>query len=134
MFSNSLFQCRIYWLNPFNYLMGSLLTFTTWEADVSCSKSEFAVFDPPANQTCQQYLGAYQQGMGAASHLVNPDATSGCQVCQYASGADYLKTLNIKEYYYGWRDSAIVVIFAISSYALVYLLMKLRTKATKKAE
>jgi hypothetical protein len=27
-----------------------------------------------------------------------------------------------------------VAIFAISSYALVYLLMKLRTKASKKAE
>lgn len=114
--------------------MGSLLTFTTWSADVSCSSHEFAVFDPPANQTCADYLTAYQQGMGAASNLVNPDATAGCRVCQYRTGADYLKTINIKDEYYGWRDAGIVVIFAISSYALVFLLMKLRTKATKKAE
>ncbi|KAL0260144.1 hypothetical protein SLS55_005890 [Diplodia seriata] len=124
----------IYWLNPFNYLMGSLLTFTTWEADVQCSPHEFAVFDPPANQTCGDYLAAYQQGMGARSHLVNPAATDGCQVCQYRSGADYLNTININEYYYGWRDAGIVCAFAISSYGLVYVLMKLRTKATKKAE
>lgn len=124
----------MYYLNPFNYLMGSLLVFTTWTADVTCSEHEFAIFDPPANQTCAEYLTPYQQGMGAASNLINPTATAGCRVCQYKSGADYLSTINLKEYYYGWRDAAIVVIFAISSYALVYLMMKLRTKQTKKAE
>lgn len=124
----------MYYLNPFNYLMGSLLVFTTWTADVTCSEHEFAIFDPPANQTCAEYLAPYQQGMGAASNLINPTATAGCRVCQYKSGSDYLNTINLKEYYYGWRDAAIVVIFAISSYALVYLMMKLRTKQTKKAE
>ncbi|OJD38105.1 abc transporter-like protein [Diplodia corticola] len=124
----------IYWLNPFNYLMGALLTFTTWEAKVQCAAHEFAVFDPPANQTCGEYLADYQQGMGMLSNLVNPAADSGCKVCQYRTGADYLYTINIKEYYYGWRDAAIVVIFVISSYSLVFGLMKLRTKATKRAE
>ncbi|KAH7053456.1 multidrug resistance protein CDR2 [Macrophomina phaseolina] len=124
----------MYWLNPFTYLIGSLLVFTTWTAEVRCSDREFAVFDPSVNQTCAEYLGRYQHGIGSASHLINPNATRGCRVCQYQSGADYLKTINLKEYYYGWRDAGIVVIFAISSYSLVYLMMKLRTKATKKAE
>lgn len=114
--------------------MGSLLVFTTFDVEVHCKASEFAIFNPPSGQTCSQYLANYMQGMGAASNLINPDATSDCHVCQYTRGSDYLATVNLNDYYYGWRDAAICVIFALSSYALVYALMKLRTKASKKAE
>ncbi|KAI8933384.1 hypothetical protein NX059_009999 [Plenodomus lindquistii] len=124
----------LYWLNPFNYLMGSLLVFVDWDWDINCKESEFAMFDPPSNQTCGQYLESWMNGPGARNNLINPDATSECRVCQYTRGEDYLSTMNLNEYYYGWRDAAICVIFAISSYALVYVLMKLRTKASKKAE
>ncbi|EEU47020.1 uncharacterized protein NECHADRAFT_67597 [Fusarium vanettenii 77-13-4] len=125
----------IYWLNPFNYLMGSMLVFDIWGSDIKCSDKEFARFDPPNGTTCGEYLEDYLgQGLGMISNLVNPDATSECKVCSYTKGEDYLRTLNLKEYYYGWRDAAIVVIFALSSYALVYVLMKLRTKTSKKAE
>lgn len=124
----------IYYINPFNYLMGALLTFTDFSKPVVCNESEFAIFNPPSGQTCGQYLTAYMQGMGARTNLINPAATTDCRVCQYTVGADYLYTVNLNDYYYGWRDAAICVIFALSSYALVYLLMKLRTKASKKAE
>ncbi|KAK1485692.1 ABC-2 type transporter [Colletotrichum cuscutae] len=124
----------MYWLNPFNYLMGSMLVFDIWGTKVDCKRKEFALFDPVNGTTCAEYLADYMQGMGSSSNLINPEATSGCRVCQYRDGSDYLRTINLMEYYYGWRDAAIVVIFAISSYALVYLLMKLRTKTSKKAE
>ncbi|KAI4939897.1 uncharacterized protein J4E92_001183 [Alternaria infectoria] len=124
----------IYWMNPFNYLMGSLLVFTDFDWEIKCSESEFAMFDPPAGQTCSDYLQAWMAGPGSRTNLVNPDATADCRVCQYTRGSDYLYTVNLNDYYYGWRDAAICVIFAISSYALVYVLMKLRTKASKKAE
>lgn len=124
---------RIYYLDPFNYLMSSLLIFTTWDTKVTCHATELAFFDPPQGATCQEYLAQYQEGMGVGSNLLNPDAESQCQVCQFTTGADYLRTLNLPEKYYGWRNAAIVVLFSISSYALVYLMMKLRTKATKRA-
>jgi hypothetical protein len=41
--------------------------------------------------------------------------------------------MNINERYYGWRDVGITALFCISSYALVFLMMKLRSKATKTA-
>jgi ATP-binding cassette subfamily G (WHITE) protein 2 (SNQ2) len=124
----------LYYLNPFNYLMGSLLVFTSFDQEVRCKQSEFAIFNPPAGQTCASYLANYLQGMGHASNLINPQATADCHVCQYTRGSDYLATLNLNAYYYGWRDAAICVIFALSGYALVFGLMKLRTKASKKAE
>jgi hypothetical protein len=68
------------------------------------------------------------------NNLINGDATAGCKVCQYRVGSDYLSTINLTAKYFGWRDAAICVLFALSSYGLVYALMKLRTKASKKAE
>ncbi|KAK0761826.1 hypothetical protein N5P37_004625 [Trichoderma harzianum] len=125
----------IYWLNPFNYLMGSMLVFDLWGQDIKCSTHEFATFNPPNGTTCGDYLQSYlAAGPGAVANLINPDATANCQVCSFTKGEDYLRTLNLKEYYYGWRDAAIVVLMVFSSYSLVYLLMKLRTKMSKKAE
>lgn len=124
----------IYWMNPFNYLIGGLLVFDVWDTPVNCKKHELAVFNTPNGTTCFDYLADYMSGTGMYMNLLNPNATEGCEVCEYSEGSDYLKNLNLKEYYYGWRDIGIVALFACSSYALVYLLMKLRTKASKKAE
>ncbi|CAG7941378.1 unnamed protein product [Penicillium olsonii] len=124
----------LYYLNPFTYVSGSLLVFNIFGVGVQCTESEFALFDPPSNQTCASYLAAYLQGEGSRSNLVNPTATKDCRVCEYQSGNDYLHSLNLNEYLYGWRDAAICVIFVLSSYGMVYLMMKLKTKASKKAE
>ena len=114
--------------------MSSLLVFTTWDKPVHCKSEELAIFDPAPNQTCGEYLADYQHGMGAATNLLNPDATANCRVCQYTEGGDYLRTLNLNEEYYGWRNAGIIVVFVVGIYGLVFLMMKLRTKATKKAE
>ncbi|KAE8333393.1 ABC-2 type transporter-domain-containing protein [Aspergillus sergii] len=124
----------MYYIDPFNYLMSSLLVFTTWDKPVHCTPDELAVFDPTPNQTCGEYLDTYQRGMGVATNLLNPLDTAGCRVCQYTEGGDYLRTLNLAERSYGWRNAGIVVAFVIGIYGLVFLMMKLRTKATKKAE
>ncbi|KAJ5771732.1 hypothetical protein N7520_002261 [Penicillium odoratum] len=124
----------MYYIDPFNYLMSSLLVFTTWSKPITCTSDEIALFDPPVNRTCREYLATYQQGMGVGTHLLNPSANADCRVCQYATGGDYLKTLNLAEEYFGWRNAGIVVAFVIGIYGLVFLMMKLRTKATKKAE
>jgi len=124
----------MYYLDPFNYLMSSLLVFTAWYKPVNCKPEELAVFDPAPNQTCGEYLGIYQRGMGVGTNLLNPDDTLDCRVCQYTTGGDYLRTLNLNEEYFGWRNAGIVVVFVVGIYGLVFLMMKLRTKATKTAK
>ena len=74
------------------------------------------------------------QTIGSRMNLTNPEATKECRVCQYTRGSDYLVTVNLMDYFYGWRDTGIVALFVVSSYALVFGLMKLRTKASKKAQ
>lgn len=131
----SFWKYWMYYLNPFNYLMGSMLVFDLWGTDIKCTERELAVFNPPDNTTCGDYLQSYMaEGYGAASNLLNPEATAGCRVCSFTRGEDYLRTLNLNEYYYGWRDAAIVALMVFSSYSLVYVLMKLRTKTSKSAE
>ncbi|KAM4067057.1 ABC-2 type transporter [Hirsutella rhossiliensis] len=126
----------MYYLNPFNYLMGSMLVFDLWGSPVRCAAGEFAVLDPPNGTSCAAYLADFlaPRGPGAASNLVNPDATAACRVCSFTRAEDYLATLNLGDYSYGWRDAGIVVLMVFSSYALVYALMKLRTKSSKEAE
>ncbi|KFA65077.1 hypothetical protein S40285_03104 [Stachybotrys chlorohalonatus IBT 40285] len=125
----------LYWINPFNYLIGSMMVFDVWGQEVACTEAEFAVFEPVNGTTCGEYLASYLQSpFGASANLVNPDAISRCQVCMYTRGEDYLRTLNLTEFSYGWRDAGVVVGFVVSSYALVYALMKLRTKTSKKAQ
>ncbi|PNP75260.1 hypothetical protein FNYG_11403 [Fusarium nygamai] len=122
----------LYYINPFNYLMGSMLTFDMWGSDVKCKESEFARFSPPNGTTCGEYLKEWLTHV--PSKLINPDATEECKVCTYSKADDYLKTLNLKSYSYAWRDAGITAVFVFTSYALVYILMKLRTKTSKKAE
>jgi ABC-type multidrug transport system permease subunit len=124
----------MYYLNPFTYVLGGMLTFGIWDSKVNCKEEELAYFDPP-NGTCASYLKDYMaSAAGSAVNLLNPNATSGCEVCKYSHGSDYLEGINIKHHYYGWRNAGICVIFAISGYVLVFLMMKLRTKTSKKAE
>ncbi|KAL2811226.1 putative ABC transporter [Aspergillus granulosus] len=130
----SFWRYWMYYIDPFNYLMSSLLVFTTWDKPVHCRPEELAVFDPAPNQTCGEYLDIYLHGIGAGANLLNPGDTTDCLVCQYTKGGDYLRTLNLAEEYFGWRNAGIVVAFVIGIYGLVFLMMKLRTKATKKAE
>ncbi|KAL5594056.1 hypothetical protein BROUX41_001108 [Berkeleyomyces rouxiae] len=128
----------VYWIDPFNYVVGSMAVFALHDQPVRCKESELAIFDLPAaaasaGQTCADFLAPYLEGIGKSANLLNPNATSDCRVCQFRSGSDYLKTLNLNAFSYGWRDVGVVAGFVCSSYALVYALMKLRTKATKKA-
>ncbi|EKD14968.1 uncharacterized protein L3040_003835 [Drepanopeziza brunnea f. sp. 'multigermtubi'] len=120
----------LYYLNPFTYFMGAMLVFDIWDTEVTCNESEFAIFDPPRGQTCGQYLERYLREAGSGSNLINPLATEECRVCQFREGGDYLKTLNLSKSH-GWRDVGIVVVFALASYAMVFLCLKLRNGRSK---
>jgi ABC-type multidrug transport system permease subunit len=124
----------LYYLDVFTYVMGSILWFVMWDQPVNCRANELATFNPPDGQTCGAYLNSYMTTVNPGANLLNPEAVSGCQVCTYTSGTDYLRTINITDKTDGWMMIGISGIFVVSSYALVFVMMKLRTKATKKAD
>ena len=83
----------MYYVNPSTYWIGGMLAATLNGAKVQCAPEETAVFDAPPGQSCDEYAGPFAKASGG--YLVNGDATSGCQYCQYSSGNQYLQTLNI---------------------------------------
>ncbi|KAI0855739.1 putative ABC multidrug transporter [Xylaria cubensis] len=121
----------LYYLNPFNYLVGGLLVPVAWDTEVQCKASELTSIPLPPDTTCGDYMAEFLSQY--PGYVTDADNTTMCAYCPYNTGADYLRTLNFNDRYYGWRDVGITALFCISSYALVFLMMRLRTKATKTA-
>lgn len=92
----------MYYLDPFTYLVGGLLTEVLWDVPVKCLDSEYTTFSAPDGQTCGEYMADFLSSN--AGYLRDENATSICEFCQYATGADYARTFNLQEKYYGWRD------------------------------
>lgn len=76
--------------------------------EVVCSSTEVSVFDPPAGQTCGDYLRDFAQvAMGT---IQNPDATESCNYCSLSNADQFLASVNI---YYSerWRNFGILFAF-----------------------
>jgi ABC-type multidrug transport system permease subunit len=121
----------MYWLDPFTYLVGGILSQLLFEVEVTCEASEYVNIPLPPGQTCGDYMSSFLGG--AAGYVLDGNSTASCQYCAYQTGGEYAETFNLKANYYGWRDTGITFLFCIASYALVLCMMKLRTKATKQA-
>ncbi|KAF2015717.1 ABC transporter-like protein [Aaosphaeria arxii CBS 175.79] len=109
----------MYYLNPSTYWISGVLAATLSGAPVSCTSSETAVFDvPPGVASCAAYARDFLATAGRG-YLLNPNATSGCEYCPFASGDEYLATLNVAA---GdkWRDFGVFAAFCVSNWALVY--------------
>ncbi|KAG8664946.1 uncharacterized protein FPOAC1_012923 [Fusarium poae] len=122
----------MYYLDPFTYLIGGLLEPVVWDVEVECSHNELTHIPlPSSNTTCGDYMAEFIRAN--SGYVVDPRSTSTCSYCPYTTGADYLSQFKIDERYFGWRDVGITALFCVSSYGLVFLMMKLRTKSTKTA-
>ncbi|KIR36661.1 ABC transporter [Cryptococcus deuterogattii MMRL2647] len=121
----------MYYLDPFQYLIGGLISRALWDVEVKCESDEYAIFNPPEGMTCQSYMSAFLSE--APGYLNNPNATRNCEYCVISKGSDYLKALNLEKMD-GWRDIALTFLFVLTSYGMVFLLLKLRSKRSKKAQ
>ena len=108
----------MYWVNPTTWWIGGVLSATLGKIQIQCTEGEATIFNPPPGQTCGGYANPLVANMGAG-YITNPDATANCGYCQYASGAEYLATLNISPSD-KWRDFGIFLVFVITNWALVY--------------
>lgn len=115
---NVFWKYWLYYVNPSTYWVAGVLAATMKGQPVECADSEAAHFEPPTGQTCGEFAGALLRGVGKG-YLMNPDATTGCGYCPYASGEEYLASLNIKPSQ-KWRDFGIFLAFCFSNWALVY--------------
>ncbi|GAA5991262.1 hypothetical protein JCM10908_003228 [Rhodotorula pacifica] len=93
----SFYRSWLYWLDPLTYLISGLTVNELHDLPVRCKTSEFSIVQPPTGQTCTEWLGPFVASAGG--YLGNPNASSDCQYCQYASGDEYYRGLDIS-----WGD------------------------------
>jgi ABC-type multidrug transport system permease subunit len=77
----------MYYVTPFTYWIGGVLTSVLRGVPVICDESELTVFQSPPNITCSEYAGPWlaEKGVG---YLSNPDGSGECGYCEYSYGDD----------------------------------------------
>ncbi|KAE8144241.1 ABC-2 type transporter-domain-containing protein [Aspergillus avenaceus] len=128
------FWIFMYRVSPFTYLVSGILAVAIAEAPVTCSKIELLNIPPPDGQNCSRYLGAYVDM--TLGKLLNPDATSDCQVCTLSQTDQFLAGVNIK-FSQRWRNFGILwvyVVFNIVAAVFLYWLVRVPKKRNLKKE
>ncbi|KAL5519548.1 SNQ2_1 [Sanghuangporus vaninii] len=100
----------LYHLVPYTYVLSGMLSTELHGLVVTCKEDEFAVFNPPSGQTCQDWAGEFVDAFGG--YLTDQNATSNCQYCQYRVGDEYFVPLNI-EFSNRWRDVWLVFCYFV---------------------
>ncbi|KAF6512916.1 hypothetical protein HZS61_007722 [Fusarium oxysporum f. sp. conglutinans] len=112
----------LYYLSPFTYLLGGMVTAVTSSVGVSCSSADLTLFTAPANETCSSYVSKW--ALSASAQLLNPEASGDdyCQVCRWTTGTQFLDQFNLGDGQLGgqWGSWGIFVVFTFSNLALVY--------------
>lgn len=86
---------------------------------ISTEQSEFRTFDPPSGQQCLAYAQSYINSVGG--YINNPNATSACEYCTYATGEDFYRPLGIS-FDNRWRDLGIFIAFLVFNIFVVRVL------------
>jgi ATP-binding cassette subfamily G (WHITE) protein 2 (PDR) len=87
------FWLFMYRVSPFTYWVGGMVSTMLGGRPVHCAADEVSVLDPPAGQSCGQYLGPYAQAM--MGDIQNPDATSQCRYCALTNADQFLSGSSI---------------------------------------
>ncbi|KAJ5369504.1 hypothetical protein N7509_014116 [Penicillium cosmopolitanum] len=115
----------MYYITPFTYWIGGVLTAVLRGTDVICSPSELTLFESPPNMTCGEYAGPWLASKGVG-YLSNEDSSGICGYCQYSRGDDYLESIGLDESKM-WPYFGIFLAFTITNYLMVYLLVYVRS-------
>ena len=76
----------MYYLGPFTYWIGGILSMILEGQPVVCEPSELITFNAPPGMTCMEYAGAFLDS--SPGYLANPDGVGSCQYCPYEFGDD----------------------------------------------
>ncbi|KAH6873875.1 hypothetical protein B0T10DRAFT_465970 [Thelonectria olida] len=112
----------LYYLSPFTYVLGGMVTTVTTSVSVSCRSSELTIFTAPPNETCSSY--ASERASSVSALLLNPDAPNDvpCEVCRWTPASQFLAQFNPGDGQLGgiWGCWAIFVDFTVGNFVLVY--------------
>ncbi|KIJ41874.1 hypothetical protein M422DRAFT_171852 [Sphaerobolus stellatus SS14] len=95
----------LYQLTPYTRVLAGMLSTELHGLEITCNPDEFAVFNPPAGETCHTWAKEFVDVF--KGYIDNPNATESCRYCQYRVGDEFFEPLNIR-FENRWRDLFIV--------------------------
>ena len=120
------FWIFMYRVSPLTYLVDGIAATGMHGRAIECAPNELSRFDPPAGQTCQDYLSSFLSV--APGQLVNPLATSQCGYCALRDSDQFLGAASIS-WSTRWRNYGIgfsYVVFNIAAAVLLYYVFRVR--------
>jgi ATP-binding cassette subfamily G (WHITE) protein 2 (PDR) len=124
------FWIFMYRLNPFTYLVSSLMSTTLGQAPAYCADNEFQQFNAPDNQTCGQYMESFIGTVGG--YLKDAQATDLCQYCQLDNTEQFLRNIGIS-WDTRWRDFGLIWVYVVfNTAAAIALYWVIRVPRGKK--
>jgi ATP-binding cassette subfamily G (WHITE) protein 2 (PDR) len=124
----------MYRISPFTYLVSGVMSTGIANAQVVCADIEYLHFNPPAGQTCGQYLDPYINATGG--YYLDGNATSDCSFCTLDSTNQFLAQINVF-YSDRWRNFGLMwvyIAFNAAGAIFLYWLCRVPKKGKKKQE
>lgn len=120
------FWVFMYRVSPLTYWVSGIVATIVHGRPVECSATELSTFDPPANQTCQQYLELYLER--SPGTLLNPKALSNCQLCGLTTADQFVSQskINWEDRWRNWGIGWVYIVFNIAVAVLLYYLFRVR--------
>ncbi|KAL4971206.1 ABC drug exporter AbcA [Aspergillus desertorum] len=114
------FWIFLYRASPLSYYVSAVLSAGLANVNVTCASNEFTTFDPPAGQTCGEYMTEHISAAGG--YLLQLGATANCQYCKVKETNVYLAAIHA-EYETRWRNFGIMwayVAFNVAAALVLY--------------
>lgn len=129
------FWIFMYRVSPFTYLVSGMMSTGLANTKVVCASIEYLHFDPPAGQTCSEYLGPYISTAGG--YFTNGNATTDCHFCPLADTNAFLTSVSAN-YADRWRNFGLMwvfILFNIVGAVFMYWLVRVpKSSGVKKAK
>ncbi|KAG6038653.1 ZEB2-regulated ABC transporter 1 [Claviceps citrina] len=104
------FWIFMYRVSPFTYLVSGMLSTGIANSEVVCAANELLHFQPPANQTCQEYMREYISIFGG--RLIDGSEKANCQFCATTDTNTFLAGLS-SDYNDRWRNFGLLWVYVI---------------------
>jgi ATP-binding cassette subfamily G (WHITE) protein 2 (PDR) len=130
------FWIFMYRLSPFTYLVNGMMSVGLGNTAVVCADIEYLHFQPPAGETCKDYLKDYIGALGGRLKAGTEYNTSECSLCPISDTNVFLAGVN-SYYTQRWRNFGILwafIIFNIFAAVLFYWMIRVPKKAKQKKE
>ena len=82
-------------------------------ADVTCAENEYLRMNPPAGQSCGEYLSPYISEAGG--YLLNANATSDCSYCRVRDTNTFLASVDVDPAN-SWRNFGFMWIYIVFNF------------------